>query len=201
MTRISILPAVLLAAALAAAAPPAHAQKMIGDIAYSVSVPTGEARDFSEGPGWMGVVMDWRSEVDTRLTLGLSAGWNRIRSDVTGSADPALDGERTLDVVPLLINIHTYTTTRRGAISVYFGLGAGAYYVHQGITGTSGELKESSWHFGGAPEIGVFAPLGSLGIFGNVKYHYVFPAGTSLMGADNRYSYFAIGIGLAWSTY
>jgi len=201
MTRIRVLPALLLAAVLLLSPATVLSQKMIGDIAYSVSFPTGETRGFAEGPGWLGVVMDWRSEVDTRLTLGLSAGWNKITGEVSGSADPAADGERTLQIVPLLINIHTYSTTRRGAIALYVGLGAGAYYVHQGIDGPQGERKGSSWHFGGAPEVGVFAPLGSIGLFGNIKYHYIWPGGTSLVGGDNRHSYFAVGVGLAWSTY
>jgi hypothetical protein len=179
----------------------AHAQRMIGDVAYSVSIPLDQTGTYAEGPGWIGVVMDWRSEVSTRLTLGLSAGWNRIRQDAVAGSSSATDGERTLDFVPLLVSVHTYSTTRRGAISIYGGLGVGAYWVHQGIKGPQGDLEESTWHFGVAPEIGVFAPLGSLGVFGNVKYHYILPTGTSLIGTENRHSYIAVGLGLAWSTF
>jgi len=150
----------------------------IWNFQWAMGLPLGSTSDFIGQFSVRGFGIDGRGYVTDRITVGGRAAWNTFYENsgwVTEESDNiTINGykRRYINAVPLTVNSHYYFGF--GAVLPYIGVGVGAYYIETRDFMGIYYLRESAWHFGVAPEIGVVIPFGNsnTGINFAVKYNY-----------------------------
>jgi hypothetical protein len=199
-----------LVAASAAWASAARAQ-YLSTVSYSVSIPTGQTRDFLDNTSWIGVNFDGQRFVNERAALGFSFGFNELyqRSNKTFQLqNGATTGEayRHLNVFPILVTAHLYPRRAEGhdygnARTVpYAMLGVGTYYIRQLFNYGVTETVTDAWHFALAPELGLLVPLrsGSAATIA-ARYNYPFAAGDYAVTGNSSFPYLSFNIGVTYA--
>lgn len=164
---------------------------------YQITYPLGETQNYIDKVSFRGVGLEWRKYVEEDISVGISLNWNVFNEVESGlihldEADVSGTQNRTLNSFPLLIATHYYMGQNR-SVRPYAGLGIGTYFIENKFGIGIYSFKESKWHFGIAPEIGVQIPLGfdASAIF-SVKYNYAFKSGDA-----KTQSYVGLYIGIA----
>ncbi|HET9036827.1 MAG TPA: hypothetical protein VFN45_11500, partial [Myxococcaceae bacterium] len=133
------------------------------------------------------------------LAVGRAFGWNVFfdnttttihhnNTDITGNQD------RALNVWPTLVNARWFPKISSNRdIQPYIGANAGGYIIERYLAIGLTAVQETHYHFGLAPEIGVFFqnPVGAVLL--NARYNMAFAAG----GVPFQ-QFLSINLGYAW---
>ena len=180
-------------------------QQWYGAFTYSVSIPTGDTKEFIDEVSWRGVGLDYRYTINHEMTVGLFFGWNVLYErteeviDLGTNPPGAISGTqlRTINAFPIMVNAHYYFGERK-SIRPYVGLSAGGYYMLQSYEIGIFLWENDQWQWGIAPEAGVVIPVErDFGLILNGKYNYAFTGETSF-DTDVNNTYWGINVGVVW---
>ncbi len=201
MKRTMIASIALVTLSLAAAKDLA-AQEWFWGLAYQVTTPSGDTKDFADDFSFRNLGLDGRAFVKPNVSFGFFTAWNVFaeKTSETISIAEVLDvtGEqfRYINAVPILATAHYYFgQAGRRSIKPYVGLGLGTYWIEQRFEIGFSAIKDSQWHFGVAPEVGIVLPLRSnIAWYLNARYNYAVKAN------NFTHQWFGFGIGFAGRT-
>ena len=182
----------------AAFASGSYAQSSLFGLHYNMSLPIGDTKDYIQEFSFRGASFEGRGFVSDQVSIGGWASWEVFKErldnatfngngvDVTGTQ------VRYLNMLPLLVTSHYYLGDF-STPTAYFGAGVGAYRSLQRTEVGLVAISNDNWHFGFAPEIGVWIPLDfSTGLNIATKFHY------ATKSNDSQYTYVSFIIGLSW---
>ena len=186
----------------------AAAQEYLGGLNYSVGIPTGDTKTFTNNESWLGLAFEGQWIVRPNASAGITLGWNEFY-ERTGERPLVLENGtitgqqyRHLNVFPMLVTGRMYLNRDQRidmSQSAYLGLSGGGYYVRQMFSMGTSQLTTDGWLFGLAPEVGVLFPL-SMGNLGTINARYHIPMNSSeFLGGDVKFQYWTISIGVAHS--
>ncbi len=205
-----LIPALAVAAALAAPAQQAEAQDYFWGVSYLTGLPTGDTSDYIDSFSWRGMGIDFRKLVSGNYSWGISAAWqvyhDREYTTETGTISIGEDPEDSVEVpgaisgtqlrylnsFPFLATAFYTFGQRADPVRFYLGGGlGGAYTEHRTELGTIA-LESTNWHFAVAPEVGLTYELSmEAELYLKAQYNYMSESGG--VGAQ----YFTFGIGVA----
>lgn len=150
-------------------------------VAWSLALPTGDTKDFTDSFSFRGANLQYRGFFRTDLAWGLNVSYNVFSKeyDNTYYGDNfAVTGERWtyINTVPIYLSGHKYFGNKRDG-RFFLGMNGGAVWLEQRMTLGLYEQEESNWHLGLAPEIGYNFPWDSFLGFGSVRFNYLLEAG------------------------
>jgi hypothetical protein len=198
-THRKLIPFAAVLVLLSASAARAQLPPVLVGVSYQFSIPIGETYNYTPPVSWRGIGLDVASFVRKDLAVGLAFGWNvffenttstvNIRgTDITGNQD------RTLNVWPTLANARWFPKISSNRdLQPYIGANIGGYIIERYFAVGQTATTETHFHFGLAPEIGVFIqnPVGA--VFLNARYNMAFAAG----GVPFQ-QFLSISLGYAW---
>lgn len=178
--------------------------QQFSSLTYSVSIPTGDTKEFIDEVSWRGLGFDYRYMFKRNLSVGFSTGWNLLYQDnreLTQLTDPpgAIYSKqyKLISSIPVMASIHYYFGKRR-SIRPYVGVSAGGFIMRQYLEISLFLWENNEWQWGMAPEAGVLIPVDrDMSIIVNGKYNYAF-TGESVMGTSINNAYWGINVGVAW---
>jgi hypothetical protein len=168
-------------------------------VSYQFSIPIGETYNYTHPVSWRGIGLDLATFVRKDLAVGLAFGWNVFHENTTSTitlkgTDITGNQDRTLNVWPTLANVRWFPkiSTNRD-IQPYVGANIGGYIIERYLAIGLTAAQETHFHFGLAPEIGVFFqnPVGA--VFLNARYNMAFASG----GVPFQ-QFLSISLGYAW---
>jgi len=184
-----------------------HAQDLLTGLTYSISMPTGETRDFTAKTSFKGLSIDLRKFISYNASVGFLVGWSAFEEETnktisTSIGDISGEQSRLINAFPIMITTHYYLGEGT-EFRPFVGIGAGMYYFYHQLEHTleigDGNLESNKWHFGIAPEAGFVYLLGSIYAFVNVRYNYAFSAENEITQISTSQSYVAFNIGFAFT--
>jgi len=191
----------LAAAAVLLATSPARAElpPVLVGVSYQFSIPIGNTYDYTPPVSWRGIGLDVASFIRPDLAIGLAFGWNVFFNNTTSTisyrgTEITGNQDRALNVWPTLFNFRWFPKISSNRdLQPYIGANVGGYIIERYIAIGQSAFQETHFHFGVAPEIGVFFqnPVGA--IFLNGRYNMAFAAG----GVPFQ-QFFSINLGYAW---
>ena len=198
-THRKLIPFAALVVLLAGPAARAEIPPTLVGVSYQFSIPIGETFNYTSPVSWRGVGLDLATFIRQDLAVGLAFGWNVFFENTTSTlhfkgTDVTGNQDRALNVWPTLVNARWFPKISSNRdIQPYIGANVGGYiierYLAVGITAS----QETHFHFGLAPEIGVFFqnPVGA--VFLNARYNMAFAAG----GVPFQ-QFLSFSLGYAW---
>jgi len=167
-------------------------------LAWGISVPTGDTKDFVSGASFRGASVEWRNFYLRDAAYGLNVGWNVFNeeSDSTVEFDNgAITGKHWsyVNAVPIYASWFKYFSADKRSSRFFAGINAGGAWIERRTEIGLTALEEANWHFALAPEVGWQLPWDSFLGYVSARYHYAFAAGN--MEAQ-QYLEFKIGFGL-----
>jgi len=168
-------------------------------VSYQFSIPIGETYNYTPPVSWRGVGLDVATFIRPDLAVGLAFGWNVFFENTTSTisyngTDITGNQDRALNVWPTLVNARWFPkiSTNRD-LQPYIGLNVGGYIIEKYIAIGQVATQTTNYHFGLAPEIGVFIqnPVGA--VFINARYNMAFAAG----GVPFQ-QFLSFNLGYAW---
>ena len=186
--------ALLLASPARADIPPT----LVG-VSYQFSIPLGNTATYTPPVSWRGIGLDVATFIQRDLAVGLAFGWNVFFDNTTSTIrfnNTTITGnqDRALNVWPTLVNARWFPKLSSNRdIQPYIGANIGGYIIEQYLAIGLTAVQETHYHFGLAPEIGVFfqQPFGAL--FINARYNMAFASG----GVPFQ-QFLSINLGYAW---
>jgi len=204
----------LVAVALVGAFAPtgrAAAQEYIEGLNYSMGIPSGDTKKFTNNESWLGLAFDGQWFASPNASAGIMLGWNEFYERTSDRPFELENGTitgqqyRHLNVFPMLVSGRIYLNRDKRvdmSRTMYIGMGTGAYYVRQLFSMGTSQFTTDSWLFGVAPEAGFLFPLG-VGNLGTIqaRYHYPFSGGDFMGdgGGAKSIQYWSIQIGVSHS--
>jgi opacity protein-like surface antigen len=168
-------------------------------VTYQPAMPLSNTKTFTDNVAWRGIGVEYKRQVQEKLTLGVSFGWqvfDQQTDEVVSAFGVDLSGDqfRYVNSWPLLANV-SYFFGSPGRARPYLSANLGGYLMEHRIEVGLYGIEETNFHFGFAPEAGLAFPLqpNVSGIL-NARYNYAFSAGS----IDDQ-SYVSFGLGLAWN--
>lgn len=194
-----LIPFAALLVLLAGPAARADIPPTLVGVSYQFSIPIGETYNYTPPVSWRGVGLDVATFVRKDLAVGLAFGWNVFFTNTTSTVsykgtDITGNQDRTLNVWPTLVNARWFPKISSNRdIQPYIGANVGGYIIEKYIAVGLTAAQETHYHFGLAPEIGVFFqnPVGA--VFLNARYNMAFAAG----GVPFQ-QFLNISLGYAW---
>ena len=179
------------------------AQDLLTGLTYSISVPTGETRDFTAKTSFKGLSIDLRKFISYNASIGFLVGYSAFEEETnrtisTSIGDISGDQSRLINAFPIMITTHYYLGEGT-EFRPFIGIGAGMYYFYHQLEQADENLESNKWHFGIAPEAGFVYLLGSIYAFVNVRYNYAFSAENEITRISTSQSYAAFNIGFAFT--
>ena len=168
-------------------------------LSYQPAAPLSNTKDFTDNFGWRGVGLDFKKQVNPKVTVGLSFGWQVFeeQTDAVVSAfgvDISGDQFRYVNSFPMLANL-SYFLGKEGGLRPYVSANVGAYVMEHRLEIGLYAIEETNVHFGFAPEAGVAIPVQpNVAAVLSGRYNYALSAGS----VDDQ-TYLSIGLGLAWT--
>ncbi len=167
-------------------------------IAWNMSLGVGDTFDFASNYSFRGVSLEARYALVPKLSIGIRGAWHVLdekEDDVTatrGTATVTGTQIRTVNFVPILA---TFTYTLRDLLmldsQLWFSLGVGTYYIERELVVGLFSNRDTQWHFGLAPEIGLGLPVSrQMLVFTSVVFNVALESDT--IGTQ---SYFNFNIG------
>jgi hypothetical protein len=201
-TQRILVPFVPVAAAvvlLSASTARAQLPPMLVGVSYQFSIPIGNTYDYTPPVSWRGVGLDVASFIRPDLAVGLAFGWNVFFNNTTSTityrgTEITGNQDRALNVWPTLFNVRWFPKISSNRdLQPYIGVNVGGYIIERYLAIGQTAVQETHYHFGLAPEIGVFFqnPVGA--IFLNARYNMAFAAG----GVPFQ-QFLSINLGYAW---
>lgn len=174
----------------------------MGGVTYNMSFPLGDTRDFIDATSWRGWGLEGRWFNNENVSFGLSWHWTSFHQQAQGTW-PVEGGHvtgsqfRRISTSPFLVNAHYHfvnTRDRYQKYIPYLGFGLGAYWIETRHEIGVFVYEERNWHFGLAPEGGMFVNLKhETYLMITLRYNYAFKSGS----ADSM-QYVALALGLAY---
>lgn len=167
-------------------------------LGWNMSVGTFDTFDFASNYSFRGGALEARYRLRPDLAVGVSAAWHvlderevdvtatRGRITVTGTQI------RTLNFVPLLARATYGLPDLLGEGTEVWGtLGLGAYYIEKQLEVGLFSERDTSWHFGLAPELGASVRVQEdVAVFVSTAWNFVFESGPT---SDQSYLNFNVG--------
>ena len=198
-THRKLMPLVALIVALSASTARADIPPTLVGVSYQFSIPIGNTYNYTPPVSWRGIGLDVATFVRKDVTVGLAFGWNVFHENVTSTVnikgtDISGNQDRTLNIWPTLANARWFPKISSDRdIQPYIGVNVGGYIIERYFAVGLTSFTETHYHFGLAPEIGVFIqnPVGA--VFINARYNMAFAAG----GVPFQ-QFLAFSLGYAW---
>jgi outer membrane protein len=165
---------------------------------YSVGIPTGDLKDFTDNTSGRGAIFEARNFRSDQFSIGFSIGWQVFKDRLEGTfsqegQDITGTQVRYVNTLPIMFTGHYYLGDP-GSVRPYLGAGVGTVRSLQRTDVGLFTLSNNNWHFGFYPEVGVFIPVSfDMGI--NVAAKYNYGIGTS---DSFDYTYLALSVGFTW---
>ncbi len=177
---------VILLLSLLCLAFPVSGQQILG-MSYNMAFPQGDMKIKAGSDSYIGFGIEGRQFFHPDLTFGVSFNWNKFQNTVLRTGTLGTE-ERKIDTFPLLLNLHYYLFEETSTVRPLFGLNAGTYFINDRLFTATGLRQQKNWHFGIAPEIGLFSRIVSdLHLLVLLRYNYAMESG----GAGN-YEYWGL---------
>ena len=183
----------------------ALAKDKLTAIAWNISVPMPDTRDFIDEVSFRGIGIDARQYLrgDSRAMVGFHFAWHVLdkrTSEVIALSDGAIKGQqgRYINSFPMMLTYHWYVGDL-DRLRFFFGAGAGTYFIIQRFEIGVNVFEEKNWHLGLAPEFGVQFPVGDVDAFIQVKYNWAAASGESISGESVDYNYVGLNVGWAYA--
>jgi hypothetical protein len=168
-------------------------------VSYQFSIPIGETYNYTPPVSWRGVGLDVATFIRRDLAVGLAFGWNVFFTNTTSTITyrgTQITGnqDRALNVWPTLLSARWFPKISSNRdIQPYVGGLIGGYIIEKYIAIGQSAFQETHYHFGLAPEIGVFIqnPVGA--VFINARYNMAFASG----GVPFQ-QFLSFNLGYAW---
>jgi hypothetical protein len=168
-------------------------------VSYQFSIPIGNTYNFTPPVSWRGVGLDAATFIRGDLAVGLAFGWIVFADNTTSTlhfrgTDVTGNQDRALNVWPTLVNARWFPKISSNRdIQPYIGANVGGYIIERYLAIGVSAVQETHFHFGLAPEIGVFFqnPVGA--IFVNARYNMAFASG----GVPFQ-QFLSFSLGYAW---
>ena len=178
-----LIPAALLLVALSAPRARAELPPFLIGISYQFSIPIGNTYNYTPPVSWRGIGLDTATFIKPELAVGLAFGWNVFFENTTSTlhykgTDITGNQDRTLNVWPTLVNARWFPKISSNRdIQPYIGGNVGGYIIERYLAIGQTAVQETHYHFGLAPEIGVFIqnPVGAFFLF--ARYNMAFASG------------------------
>lgn len=167
------------------------------NIAYSISLPTGDLGDFISAPSFRGVAVDYRKLIKPNIGIGVSTGWNTFfeeRSFATYTLDNrSLSGKqwRYVNSFPLFLSADYYFKPGDD-VNPYVGLGVGTIYNQRDTDMGIFRLEQDAWHFAFQPQVGIFY---SVNHFAGISFAAKYSTGLAAGDFNAAQSFFSLNIG------
>jgi len=176
--RILLLVALVVLAASPASSQPGNST--VG-LAWSLTMPTGDMKEFTDDFSLRGVNLEYRRFKRSDLAFGLNVGFNVFNDDKDNTfigENFAVTGQRWtyINTVPIYASVFKFSGNKRDG-RMFFGANAGTAWLEQRNTLGLYETVESNWHLALAPEIGYNFPWDDFLGYASVRYNYLFEAG------------------------
>ena len=168
-------------------------------VSYQFSIPIGETYNYTPPVSWRGVGLDVATFIRRDLAVGLAFGWNVFFTNTTSTLTyrgTQITGnqDRALNVWPTLLSARWFPKISSNRdIQPYVGGLIGGYIIERYLAIGQTAFQETHYHFGLAPEIGVFIqnPVGA--VFINARYNMAFASG----GVPFQ-QFLSFNLGYAW---
>ncbi len=198
-TQRTFLPIAALTVLLSTSAARAQLPPTLVGVSYQFSIPIGETYNYTHPVSWRGIGLDVASFVRPELAVGLAFGWNVFFENTTSTinykgTDVTGNQDRVLNVWPTLVNVRYFPRISSNRdVQPYVGANIGGYIIERYLAIGLSAAQETHFHFGLAPEIGVFFqnPVGA--VFLNARYNMAFASG----GVPFQ-QFLSINLGYAW---
>jgi hypothetical protein len=201
MAAVAVLALVLLT--------PANAQEGLSILSWSISLPSGNTKDFSQdNESFRGITFTYRYFPQPSLSFGVYGGWHVFNGETVDTIEVdqeefkgAVTGKqwRYINSFPIMANVHFYSG-RPGRTQLFLGMNAGGMIIEERLDINIWAIKSNKWHWAVAPEVGVNLPLGyNTGLAISAIYHYAFSAGEKLVGESSKHQYLSINIGVSFN--
>ena len=151
-------------------------------IAWGISVPSGDTRDYISKISFRGASVEWRNFYLRDAAYGLNVGWNVFneeRDDTIVFDQGAVTGKNWnyVNAVPVYAGWFKYFNTDRRSSRFFAGGNLGAAWIQRRTDIGLVRFEEANWHFALAPEVGWQLPWDSFLGYVAARYHYAFKAG------------------------
>jgi hypothetical protein len=187
--------------------------KYMASIYYDISFPVGRTSDFISDPSFAGISFDGKQFISNKVALGLWFGWNVWSKNETGTTNytqgtvsGAVTGNTAsyYNVLPLLASVTYFPNTSSSSKTKFYMVGyVGAYSFNQQLEVGVNTFENNNWHFGLAPELGVYYQAGrttNLTLSG--RYNYAFSSGEALNGDESNYqAWVNINLGIGFNSW
>ncbi|RPH65076.1 MAG: hypothetical protein EHM78_25985 [Myxococcaceae bacterium] len=198
-TRRKLIPLAVLLVLLVGPAARAEIPPTLVAVSYQFSIPIGETYNFTPPVSWRGIGLDVATFIRKDLAVGLAFGWNVFHTNVTSTinirgTDITGNQDRTLNIWPTLANARWFPKISSNRdIQPFIGANVGGYIIERYFAVGLTSSTETHYHFGLAPEIGVFFqnPVGAVLL--SARYNMAFAAG----GVPFQ-QFLTINLGYAW---
>ena len=167
--------------------------KYLASIYYNMSFPVGRTSDFIKNPSFAGVSFDGKQFISNKTAIGLLFGWNVFNKQNDGLQtfpNGAIYGSTAsyVNALPFLASATYFPNTSRNAKTKFYMTGyVGAYDILTQLELGVSTLESNNWHFGLAPEVGVYYQAGrTTNLTLSVRYNYAFSSGEALNGDDSN---------------
>ena len=167
-------------------------------INYSVGLPTGDLKDFTDNTSFRGISFEAKNFRTEQISVGFSLGWQIFKERLEGTfSQPGQDVTGTqvryLNALPIMVTGH-YQFGDPGGARPYAGVGLGTVHSLQRTEVGLFTISNNNWHFGFYPEVGVYIPVSfDMGINVAAKYNYALGTSDSI-----DYSYLSLSVGFTW---
>jgi len=183
--------------------------KYLASIYYNMSFATGRTTDFIDAPSFAGVSFDGKQFISNNAAVGLLFGWNVFSKENTGLQtfpSGAIYGNTAayLNALPFLASVTYFPNSSRSAKTKFYMTGyVGAYNILSQVSIGVTDLESNNWHFGLAPEIGVYYQAGrTTNLTLSTRYNYAFSSGDAVNGdSGNEQSWININLGIGYNSW
>jgi len=183
--------------------------KYLASIYYNMSFAIGRTTDFIDAPSFAGVSFDGKQFISNKTAVGLLFGWNVFSKENDGLQtfpSGAIYGNTAsyLNALPFLASVTYFPNTSRSAKTKFYMTGyVGAYNILSQVSIGVTEIESNNWHFGLAPEIGVYYQAGrTTNLTLSTRYNYAFSSGDAVNGdSGNEQSWININLGIGYNSW
>jgi len=168
-------------------------------VSYQFSIPIGETYTYTPPVSWRGVGLDVATFIRSDLAVGLAFGWNVFFTNTTSTityrgTEITGNQDRTLNVWPTLASARWFPKISSNKdLQPYVGGLIGGYIIERYLAIGQTATQETHYHFGLAPEIGVFIQNPAGAVFINARYNMAFASG----GVPFQ-QFLSFNLGYAW---
>jgi hypothetical protein len=173
---------------------------------YNLSFPAGNYSDFISKMGYRSFDAEYKVFVTNNVALGGNIGWYGFYEKYERDTYEFENGAITSTIfnylysIPLRFKVEYYPIPNK-FIQPFIGLHVGTHYNERTTQVGFISLKDESWNFSLAPEVGVIIPFGELADWGFMikgKYNYQVYDRDVFLDFSNL-SWFDLSFGLTYS--